>query len=87
MKAFLFACDLAGDKPNDRDPDRHPTDEDPWGWACGFYPGSHPGNVPTARLAVSTEPRSFKIQTHRPIGGAYPESALFGIGSAPFPKT
>ena len=20
-----------------------PHDEDPWGWACGFYPGSHPG--------------------------------------------
>jgi hypothetical protein len=19
-----------------------PFDEDPWGWACGFYPGSHP---------------------------------------------
>jgi hypothetical protein len=20
-----------------------PRDEDPWGWDCGFYPGSHPG--------------------------------------------
>jgi hypothetical protein len=20
-----------------------PHDEDPWGWDCGFYPGSHPG--------------------------------------------
>jgi hypothetical protein len=20
-----------------------PFDEDPWGWSCGFYPGSHPG--------------------------------------------
>jgi hypothetical protein len=20
-----------------------PPDEDPWGWICGFYPGSHPG--------------------------------------------
>jgi len=20
-----------------------PPGEDPWGWACGFYPGSHPG--------------------------------------------
>ena len=20
-----------------------PPDEDPWGWSCGFYPGSHPG--------------------------------------------
>jgi cephalosporin-C deacetylase-like acetyl esterase len=19
-----------------------PPDEDPWGWACGFYPGCHP---------------------------------------------
>jgi hypothetical protein len=19
-----------------------PHDEDPWGWHCGFYPGSHP---------------------------------------------
>jgi hypothetical protein len=19
-----------------------PHDEDPWGWICGFYPGSHP---------------------------------------------
>jgi hypothetical protein len=20
----------------------NPTDTDPWGWSCGFYPGSHP---------------------------------------------
>jgi hypothetical protein len=20
-----------------------PSDKDPWGWICGFYPGSHPG--------------------------------------------
>jgi hypothetical protein len=20
-----------------------PYDEDPWGWSCGFYPGSDPG--------------------------------------------
>jgi hypothetical protein len=20
-----------------------PLHEDPWGWSCGFYPGSHPG--------------------------------------------
>jgi hypothetical protein len=20
-----------------------PFHEDPWGWSCGFYPGSHPG--------------------------------------------
>ena len=20
-----------------------PHHEDPWGWICGFYPGSHPG--------------------------------------------
>jgi hypothetical protein len=20
-----------------------PPHEDPWGWSCGFYPGSHPG--------------------------------------------
>jgi hypothetical protein len=20
-----------------------PHDEDPWGWSCGFYPGSDPG--------------------------------------------
>ena len=33
-----------------------PPHEDPWGWACGFYPGSHPGNVPTAQLPVSTRP-------------------------------
>ncbi|SHG21914.1 hypothetical protein [Bradyrhizobium erythrophlei] len=29
-----------------------PHDEDPWGWSCGFYPGSHPrehtnGSAPT----------------------------------------
>jgi hypothetical protein len=22
-----------------------PPDEDPWGWSCGFYPGSHPGGM------------------------------------------
>ncbi|WP_369720350.1 hypothetical protein AB8Z38_24655 [Bradyrhizobium sp. LLZ17] len=21
----------------------HPSDQDPWQWLCGFYPGSNPG--------------------------------------------
>jgi hypothetical protein len=27
---------------HDRDPHRHAPGEDPWSWACGFYPGCHP---------------------------------------------
>jgi hypothetical protein len=34
-----------------------PHDEDPWGWSCGFYPGSHPrGNVQAAPRPPSTRP-------------------------------
>jgi hypothetical protein len=33
-----------------------PFDEDPWGWSCGFYPGSHPGEHGTARRRPSTRP-------------------------------
>jgi hypothetical protein len=29
-----------------------PFDEDPWGWACGFYPGCHPREC-TDGVAVS----------------------------------
>jgi hypothetical protein len=29
-----------------------PHDEDPWGWSCGFYPGSHPGEC-TSSTAVT----------------------------------
>src|ERR1700682_1839372 len=33
-----------------------PHDEDPWGWSCGFYPGSHPGNARAAWRLPSTRP-------------------------------
>jgi hypothetical protein len=30
-----------------------PHDEDPWGWSCGFYPGSHPGGMHRAVYLAS----------------------------------
>jgi hypothetical protein len=29
-----------------------PHYEDPWGWACGFYPGSHPGECTSGAAAT-----------------------------------
>jgi hypothetical protein len=29
-----------------------PHDEDPWGWSCGFYPGSHPGECTNGSAAT-----------------------------------
>jgi hypothetical protein len=36
----------------------NPHDTDPWGWSCGFYPGSHPGEhtngtAPTFEAALA----------------------------------
>ncbi len=35
-----------------------PVDEDTWGWACGFYPGSHPGEHETGTAPTFDEARS-----------------------------
>jgi hypothetical protein len=42
-----------------------PYDEDPWGWHCGFYPGSHPGEhqsgtAPTFDHALSDFEEAWK---------------------------
>ena len=42
----------------DRDPQRHPHDEDPWEWHCGFYPGSHPGEQQNGTAATFDEARA-----------------------------
>jgi hypothetical protein len=34
-----------------------PPGEDPWGWTCGFYPGSHPGEYRTGTGASFDEAR------------------------------
>ena len=34
-----------------------PPDEDPWGWACGFYPGSHPGECTDGAAATFDQAR------------------------------
>jgi hypothetical protein len=34
-----------------------PPDEDPWGWACGFYPGSHPGECTDGAAATLDQAR------------------------------
>jgi len=37
-----------------------PHDEDPWGWHCGFYPGSHPGEHEDGTAATfRSGPRRF----------------------------
>jgi hypothetical protein len=45
----------AGTCGHDRDP---PPGEDPWGWACGFYPGSHPGERTDGTAATFDQARA-----------------------------
>src|SRR3984893_13561835 len=33
-------------------------DEDPWGWSCGFYPGSHPGECTNGTAATFDQARA-----------------------------
>jgi hypothetical protein len=35
-----------------------PHDEDPWGWSCGFYPGSHPGECTNGVAATFDQART-----------------------------
>ena len=35
-----------------------PHDEDPWGWSCGFYPGSAPGEFLTGKAIDFDEARA-----------------------------
>jgi hypothetical protein len=35
-----------------------PHDEDPWGWSCGFYPGSHPGECTSGTAATFDQARA-----------------------------
>jgi hypothetical protein len=35
-----------------------PFDEDPWGWSCGFYPGSHPGEHEDGTAATFEQARA-----------------------------
>jgi hypothetical protein len=35
-----------------------PCDEDPWGWNCGFYPGSHPGECTNGTAATFDQARA-----------------------------
>jgi hypothetical protein len=34
-----------------------PHDEDPWGWNCGFYPGSEPGEQTNGTAATFDQAR------------------------------
>jgi hypothetical protein len=36
----------------------NPTDTDPWGWSCGFYPGSHPGEYQSGTAATFDQARA-----------------------------
>ena len=35
-----------------------PPGEDPWGWNCGFYPGSHPSECTDGTAATFDEARA-----------------------------
>jgi hypothetical protein len=35
-----------------------PHEEDPWGWACGFYPGSHPSECTDGTAATFDQARA-----------------------------
>ncbi len=48
-----------------------PAGEDPWGWACGFYPGSHPGECTDGTAATFERARAdFEAMS---AGGDPPE--------------
>jgi hypothetical protein len=34
-----------------------PRDEVPWGWICGFYPGTHPGEQTTGTAVTFNQAR------------------------------
>ena len=36
----------------------NPTDTDPWGWRCGFYPGSHPRECTSGTAATFDQARA-----------------------------
>jgi hypothetical protein len=36
----------------------NPADTDPWGWSCGFYPGSHPGEHKSGTAATFDQARA-----------------------------
>jgi hypothetical protein len=36
----------------------NPADTDPWGWICGFYPGSHPGEHQSGTAATFDQARA-----------------------------
>jgi hypothetical protein len=36
----------------------NPTDTDPWGWSCGFYPGSHPREHQSGTAATFEQARA-----------------------------
>ena len=40
-----------------------PYDEEPWGWRCGFYPGSKPGEC-TAGTTASFDQGGVFVKTH-----------------------
>jgi hypothetical protein len=40
-----------------------PPGEDPWGWACGFYPGCHPKERTHGTAATSTR-RALSSRKH-----------------------
>jgi hypothetical protein len=53
-----------------------PHDEDPWGWSCGFYPGSHLGDLGTARADTTLlgdlrdpVPKATPPSDHIPLRG------------------
>src|SRR5260221_11098981 len=50
---------------HDRDPRRLPYDEDPWGWHCGFYPGSYPGECASGVAATFDQARAGFEQAWR----------------------
>jgi hypothetical protein len=35
-----------------------PRDQAPWGWSCGFYPGSHPGEYSSGTAATLDQARA-----------------------------
>src|SRR5258705_8494304 len=53
-----------------------PHHEDPWGWACGFYPGGHPGECMDGAAATFDEARAdfesaWKIFLSNRTGGDF----------------
>ena len=53
-----------------------PRDQAPWGWTCGFYPGSHPGGGERQCEDWAPEPTGYARSRHGGLHSAEGDAIL-----------